>query len=54
VTRRLKADMRKMKMRALEALPVTRHELGIATKSARITYIRVEDRVVTSKPMCQN
>jgi len=52
VTRHLKADMRKVKKRTLEALPVTWHELSIATKPARITYIQIEDRVVISKPMC--
>jgi hypothetical protein len=54
VTRHLKVDMRKVKTGALEALPVTGYELGIPTKPACITYILIEDRVVTSKPMCQN
>jgi hypothetical protein len=52
VTGHLKADIRKVKKRTLEALPVTRHELSIGTKPARITYTRIEDRVVISKPMC--
>jgi hypothetical protein len=34
-------------------LPDTAHELGITRKSARILYIRMNDRVITSKPVLE-
>jgi hypothetical protein len=59
------ADMRWVRTCALEALPVSRQvakvsyaarharELGIATKPARIQYIRIEHRMATNKPVNQ-
>jgi hypothetical protein len=55
VARGKRADIGRVMKRALaEAQPVSpsvAHKLGIATKPSRILYMRVEHRVVTSKPV---